>query len=218
VNFQNLIHNISRNKLKYRIKALSCALSDKEGFFDFNYKSFIAWLSKSQLNDTRYDKGIHYNPVFSELKYTTTIDKLIENNIIKVPNMIKIDIDGNEIFVLKGMKNLLNSKNRPRSIQVEINNRNKDSVNNFMSENNFIASEMHYSMKGKKEISRGKDKALIIHNVIFRPKLRCRRSSVQTGHCRAHFRSLQALARPHPTVLISHGCPLRNATRHAKAC
>ena len=38
--------------------------------------------------------------------YGISIDNLIEKNILPLPNLIKIDVDGNEFNILKGLKKL----------------------------------------------------------------------------------------------------------------
>lgn len=48
-----------------------------------------------------------------------SIDDLVNNNILKKPDLIKIDVDGNEIDVLKGCKNTLKN-NKKISILIEI--------------------------------------------------------------------------------------------------
>lgn len=48
-----------------------------------------------------------------------SIDNLVECKILKKPDLIKIDVDGNEIEVLKGSKNIL-SENRKISILIEL--------------------------------------------------------------------------------------------------
>lgn len=49
------------------------------------------------------------------------LDTLVELKIIPLPNYIKIDVDGNEIKIIKGIKNILSNKNFI-SIFIEINN------------------------------------------------------------------------------------------------
>ena len=59
-----------------------------------------------------------FNSIYAQGSISYDLDTLI--NALKFkPNYIKIDVDGNEHFVIKGMKNLLNDKNL-FSILVEI--------------------------------------------------------------------------------------------------
>jgi len=53
----------------------------------------------------------------------TTIDRLIEHKTIKSPTMIKIDVEGFELQVLRGAKNLLNSSKAPTlCVEYSLNN------------------------------------------------------------------------------------------------
>jgi FkbM family methyltransferase len=170
-NVCSLLHNVSCNGLNRSVKVMSCALNDKEGFFDFNYNSWVSGSSMSQLNDNRDDSGREFQPVCSEFKFATTIDKLIINGVIKPPTHIKIDVDGNELLVLKGMQELMSSKTRPAFIQVEINPRNKDTVYQFMLEREFALHEKHYTLNGKQAIANGRSpEDVTAYNAIFSPK------------------------------------------------
>ena len=52
--------------------------------------------------------------------YGTSIDYLIENNILEIQNYIKIDVDGIEHLILKGGQSILENK-KIKSISVELN-------------------------------------------------------------------------------------------------
>jgi hypothetical protein len=45
-----------------------------------------------------------------KVKFNTG-DNIVKKNIAKIPNFLKIDVEGYELFVIKGMKNLLLNKN-----------------------------------------------------------------------------------------------------------
>ena len=63
-----------------------------------------------------------FNSIYAQGSISCDLDTLTSTLKFK-PNYIKIDVDGNEHFVIKGMKNLLNDKDL-FSILVEINNNN----------------------------------------------------------------------------------------------
>ena len=62
--------------------------------------------------DSNVTKKRMSNQKFQEKKtssfqtYGISIDNLIEKNILPLPNLIKIDVDGNEFNILKGLKKL----------------------------------------------------------------------------------------------------------------
>ena len=71
--------------------------------------------------------------------YGTTINYLLENKILNVPNYIKIDVDGIEHIILDGGNKYLNNPNI-KSLSIELNENFKeqlDSVFQIMSKNNF---------------------------------------------------------------------------------
>ena len=62
-----------------------------------------------------------FKPKMEETVYCTTLDDLVWKKAIAAPHHIKIDVDGNEVKIIKGMLKLLSSSSKPRTIQVEIN-------------------------------------------------------------------------------------------------
>ena len=85
------------------------------------------------------------------------------------PHHVKLDVDGNELFILRGMTRLLGSTDRPRSIQVEINKRHKDEIAPFMAEHGYELANKHYTRSGRKRMARGEDPEHYAYNAIFRP-------------------------------------------------
>jgi FkbM family methyltransferase len=68
-----------------------------------------------------------------------SIDNLISENKIPIPDIVKIDIEGAEFLALKGMSNLMSSLKRPRIIFVELHpeflpefNTNTEEILNYM--------------------------------------------------------------------------------------
>ena len=167
-NAQSLLRNVALNQLTDRVKVLSCALNDRDGFFDFNYIAWITGSSMSQLNERRDDKGVPFKPVFSELKCAVTADRLVESGAIPPPNLIKIDVDGNELLVLKGMSRLLAGTTGLRSVQVEINERYKSELFAFMNDHGFEFATRHETLAGKNKLKANVDPDWVSHNAVFR--------------------------------------------------
>ena len=65
-----------------------------------------------------------------------SIDNLVEGKILKKPDLIKIDVDGNEIEVLKGCKNIL-SENRKISILIELRKDTYNSAKKILNQSSF---------------------------------------------------------------------------------
>jgi FkbM family methyltransferase len=109
-NAKSLVNNYSINSL-VNFKILQIAVGDirtKMDLFSSGSNSFSP--SLKQVN------GINRTITVC----VDTVDNLIDRNLIPIPTVIKIDIEGAEMMALKGMGNLLNSNNRPRLIYLEI--------------------------------------------------------------------------------------------------
>ena len=83
------------------------------------------------------------------------------------PNLVKIDVDGLELGILAGMTTLLKSKERPRSIQVELNVGQEDAIIKFLTDFGYKLDHRHFTQHGKKLLSRGVDISPIAHNAVF---------------------------------------------------
>jgi FkbM family methyltransferase len=148
-NVQSLLHNVAQNGLSGQVKVLSCALNERDGFFDFNYYAAHSGTSMSQLNDVRDSEDRQFQPVFAEYKYAAAIDSLVASGAIRPADHIKIDVDGNELLIVKGMRTLLSGPRRPKSVQVEINARHKAELYQLMTEVGYELIEKHFTMHGK---------------------------------------------------------------------
>jgi FkbM family methyltransferase len=166
-NVQSLLANIALNQLS-QVKVLSCALHEQEGFFDFNYYAAEAGTSMSQLNDARDSHDRPFQPAFAEYKYAVTLDKLAAGGAIRPADHIKIDVDGNELLIVRGMRGLLRGDHPPRTIQVEINARHKQDLYPLLDEAGYQLAEKHYTLHGKKHIAQGADPESIGYNAVFR--------------------------------------------------
>lgn len=167
-NVHSLLFNIGGNGLADRVKVLSSALHEREGYFDFNYCHPDRGTSMSQLGDLRDATGRPFDPVFAELKHATTIDQLLLAGVIRPANHVKIDVDGNELCVLKGMRNLVAGDQAPQSIQIEINTRHKQELFSFMQLAGFRTWHRHDTKVGLQAIRQGQDPESIGYNAVFR--------------------------------------------------
>jgi FkbM family methyltransferase len=169
VNFQSLLRNIAANQYQDRVRAFSCALHSSSGVVDFNYCSLEPGTSMSQLGAVRDGEEQEFRPVARELKQAVTIDDLIASGAIEPPHHVKIDVDGNELLILEGMKKLLAGPVAPRSLQVEINKRYRDALFEFLANVGFELVQSHYTQIGKALIASGSQPQDIAHNAVFHP-------------------------------------------------
>ena len=138
-NLRVLSRNVSLNQLSSKIKIYQPALSNEENsFMTFKESQFIEGWSMNQFGDD-LKFGDETNSKQYYKIFGTNIDSLVRNNILKVPNYIKIDVDGIEHLILPGGENTLINYNL-KSVLVEIDESFKDQFNlilDLMRKNNF---------------------------------------------------------------------------------
>ena len=143
-NLRILSRNISINNLHDKILISQFPLNDqKNSFLEMNESEFIEGWSMNSFGQKSDFEGNIFYPKQTYKVYGTSIDYLIETNIVKVPNFIKIDVDGLEHKILMGGKALLKNT-KLRSLLVEINEGYKEQFVNLieiMKTNNFVIKE-----------------------------------------------------------------------------
>jgi FkbM family methyltransferase len=169
-NFVSLLHNIGLNKFIGTVWPLSCALHDREAFLDFNYYDLTAGSSMSQLGNSKDSDEQPFAPVVTELKSAMPLDTLLSGGHVRHADHVKIDVDGNELLVLRGMRKLLIGPRRPKTLQVEINIRYKAELSVFMAECGYEQYLRHDTLHGQSLIAAGTDPELVAHNALFRPR------------------------------------------------
>ena len=142
-NLRVLSRNISINNLQEKIILNQFPLTNKINEY-LNFK------------ESRFQEGCAENvfgensEFFSKNEYTvygTNINYLLKNNILDLPDYIKIDVDGIEHLILDGGNDYLSDK-KIKSISVEVNKNFKeqlDKINSILEKCNFIFSSSNYS-------------------------------------------------------------------------
>ena len=85
-------------------------------------------------------KGDSFNANNNYQVYGTTINYLLKSNILRIPDYIKIDVDGLEHFILEGGDKFLGNK-KVKSISIEINENfvdQYDAIHKHMKQFNFV--------------------------------------------------------------------------------
>ena len=119
-NLDLLIRNINLNKMQKLINVISNPLYDKESINFFSQDSLIA----GEANGSTYgNQKLKNNFRTLSLK----LDNLVNNKTIEYPTMIKIDVDGNEIEILKGSLQTLKN-NICKTVLVEVRQNTKNDV------------------------------------------------------------------------------------------
>lgn len=109
-------------------------------------------------------------PDVTEFKFATTVDALVHTHGFASPDHVKIDVDGNELLVLHGMRKLLGGPNRPRSIQVEMNKRYRSELEPFLQSHGYELVTKHFSRTAQKQIRKGRNPDEFPYNAIFQER------------------------------------------------
>ncbi len=120
-NLRVLSRNISLNNLQNKIQIMPLALTNHDNkFLTMNERSFIEGGALNSFGETYNFEGKQFN---AEMKYQTlgtSINYIVEKNILEIPDYIKIDVDGIEHLILKGGDRVLRNK-KLKSMLIEIN-------------------------------------------------------------------------------------------------
>lgn len=112
--------NMKLNGIYDRVTVYETAISDYNGFGTFHQIIPIGGLGVSQLDGTP-----HHDKLCEKLeKPVMTIDLFCNQNDVK-PNMIKIDVEGNELAVLKGAEITIRKHHPILIVEVEVSNTNQ---------------------------------------------------------------------------------------------
>ena len=139
-NLRILSRNISINNLEKNIKILPIPLTNKENcFLTMNESDFIEGGSLNSFGEKFDFEGKDFKINMKYQILGTTINNLIDNKILEIPDYIKIDVDGIEHLILEGGSKYLKN-NKLKSLSVEINENFRDQyekVLKIMRENEF---------------------------------------------------------------------------------
>jgi len=114
-NFKNLKKNVQLNKRK-NIEFFNVAVADKEGFMDLNISSYS---NMHTLYHNKKSKEFVHNKIIGKKKVkVTTLDSICKKYGVR-PNFVRMDVQGGEFNIIKGMKNVLKQKN-PLKIFIEL--------------------------------------------------------------------------------------------------
>ena len=164
-NLRVLSRNISINKLEEKIKINQLPLTkDQNQYLMFEESEFIEGYSMNT-----FGAGIDFEGKVIQSKnrykiFGTNINYLIKNNILSIPNYIKIDVDGIEHLILEGASDHLDNS-EIRSMSIELNENFKDQVNGVLK----IMDKSNFRFKHKKHASmfNNSDKFSKTFNYIF---------------------------------------------------
>ena len=165
-NLRVLTRNVSINKLENNIKVFPLPLTNKDNQFQImNESDFIEGGSLNSFGEKFNFEGKIFENRMNYQILGTSINYLIENNTLEIPDYIKIDVDGIEHFILEGASKYLENK-KIKSLSIEINENFKEQyikVMEIMKKSNFKI--LH--KKHNKDLIPAESKYSKIFNYIF---------------------------------------------------
>ncbi len=141
-NLELMIKNLKLNNLQNNISVISNPLCDKFRFSKFVQNDFASAQAKASFLLDQKDKDEFYSyfkDKSSEVIYDTlglSLDNLFEMGLIPLPNLIKIDVDGNELKILWGAKKILKNIKK-LSMLIEVRDQTEKFINEELSEMGF---------------------------------------------------------------------------------
>ena len=148
-NLRVLSRNISINKLEEKIKINQLPLTkDQNQYLMFDESEFIEGSALTTFGAGIDFEGKSMQPKNRYKIFGTNINYLIKNNILLIPNYIKIDVDGIEHLILEGASDHLDNS-EIRSMSIELNENFKDQVNSVLK----IMDKSNFRFKNKKHAS-----------------------------------------------------------------
>ena len=136
-NLEILVRNINKNELEKKITVIPFSVDRKnsEDFFNLSDISYGSALSSF---------GGKNKTLFKYKSFSLSLDFMIENKIIEIPDYIKLDVDGNELDILYGFKKNLN-KIKSIILEVDYKKKNSKKIINFLKKNNFVLESKNQS-------------------------------------------------------------------------
>jgi len=158
-----LMQNVQASGFAERVTVVTAALSSISSWTSFNYLSLKRGSSGSQVNMAKLG-GKPFEPALIEWKRTVSLDDLAFG---RYPTHIKIDVDGHEKSIVRGM-GIWQAQRALRSVQVETEPKHRQWLIDWFARLAFDVSDVHYTSNGQHAIEQGADPLSVISNTIFR--------------------------------------------------
>ena len=151
-NLRVLSRNISINKFDDVILINQFPLTNKQNcYLKLNENKFQEGSALNAFGVEFDHNGNLFNPQNSYKIYGTSINYILKNNFLEIPDYIKIDVDGVEHLILQGGNDFLSHK-KIKSILIETNEKffyQKNKVNEILTKNNFKLLTSHPSSNSR---------------------------------------------------------------------
>lgn len=160
-----LLRNVAINKLEQIVEVVTAPLHRRGEWGEFAYSSLKAGSSGSQYGHRTSETGAEFQPAAVEHKYSATIDGFLHYS-GPPPTLLKLDVDGNELDILKGAVKLL-LRTPPASIQVEVRASSRAQVTDYLQRHGYGEPHRHDTAQGAKALAAGMPAEQVPHNLVF---------------------------------------------------
>lgn len=133
-NFARLVENVRINGF-HNVHPWKLALGNRQCEEKFYINSTIQGSSGHQLSQPIDENGRYFLETDLQMVRLETVDNLVLHGMLPYPGCVKIDVDGAEYDIVRGMKGCLYDLTL-RSVLVEV-NRNRDEICRLFFDNNF---------------------------------------------------------------------------------
>ena len=130
-NFARLCDNIQLNHCAGSIVPLPMALSERAELVGFEYRTVEPGQSRHQLTESRWSVEANDGEKYVQPTATMPLDDMIADYDLPVPNHLKVDVDGAELRVLRGARQLL-GRAELRTVLIEAAPSMRDDVERLM--------------------------------------------------------------------------------------
>lgn len=114
--FQKLLQSVSLLHLEKKVYPVCCALSDKPGLLRMVYSEWSSMLAQmlTQESSSSIEKSLNAKEPVHKVAWINalTLDQ-VTIGLGKVPHLIKVDVEGHEVNVFRGAKDVFSSKEPP---------------------------------------------------------------------------------------------------------
>ena len=108
-NLSDFLYNVHLNKVENNIITLPILLSDANRTSDFFLRDFTSSSARSSIDhkNSYYKNDFKFQEAMIVKTLNFSLDSFLDEKLIPVPSKIKLDVDGFEFFILKGMSKYL---------------------------------------------------------------------------------------------------------------
>lgn len=124
-NYMVLMKNLQINGMLHRVNGFPLAFSESTTLSNFHIKNPIPGYSGSVFGESRDYKGNRFVAAGKQAMISFAIDDFVNWFGLKIPNYVKIDVDGIESKILKGAKHTISDR-KVKSVLVELDEDRKD--------------------------------------------------------------------------------------------